>query len=306
MDIPLCYFLAKATGRPVKMVMSYTEELMAGNPRHPSIITLKTGVTTDGRIVARQARAIYNGGAYAAFKPTPHVNLHGAGQGGGVYRIPNLEIESLCVYTNNVPCGHARAPGEPQMIFAVESHTDMIARELGIDPVEFRKKNLLKDGDHVIGGPKLERVKAEETLDAALKAIQWNAPKPRPFIGRGIAMSHRAIGIGEANARLRLEEDGSVTLITALPDTGTGAYTMLQQVVAEVLRLPLDRIRIRVGDTDTFENESGVGGSRITHVAGQAALQAASLLRDRLLEEARALLNTKKEVLPKKKWRKSR
>lgn len=297
MDIPLCYFLARATGRPVKMVMSYTEELMAGNPRHPSVITLRTGVGRDGRIVARTARAIFNGGAYAAFKPVPTVNLHGADQAGGVYRIPNIAIESICVYTNSIPCGHARAPGEPQMIFAVESHTDMIAHDLGLDPVEFRRRNLLTDGDRLANGRPLSHVKAKESLDAALEAIEWSLPRPRPFVGRGVAMSHRAIGIGESNAKLRLEEDGSLTLLTAAPDTGTGAYTMLQQVVAETLRVPPDKITVKVGDTDSFENDSGAGGSRVTHVAGQAAFQAATELRKRITKVAARFLELPEEEL---------
>ena len=146
MDLPLAYHLARVTGRPVKMVMRYAEELMAGNPRHPSVITIRTGVSRDGRIVARSVRALFNSGAYAAFKPAPSVNLGGASMGAGVYRIPNLHIESFCVYTNNIPCGHARSPGEPQMVFAEESHMDMIAKELALDPADFRRRNLLRDG----------------------------------------------------------------------------------------------------------------------------------------------------------------
>src|SRR5262245_17781182 len=211
MDLPLAYHLARATGRPVKMVMRYTEELMAGNPRHPSVVTMRTGVTRDGRIVARSARALFNSGAYAAFKPAPSVNLGGTGMAAGVYRIPNLLIEGLCVYTNNIPCGHARSPGEPQTVFAGESHMDMIAREIGLDPAEFRRRNLLKDGDHLANGHHLEHVKAGETLEAALKAAEWSEPKA-PWIGRGVAMTHRHIGVGFTNARVRLEAKGHVVL----------------------------------------------------------------------------------------------
>ena len=178
MDLPLAYHLARVTGRPVKMVMRYAEELMAGNPRHPSVITLRTGVTNDGRIVARRVRALFNGGAYAAFKPAPSVNLGGAGMGAGVYRIPHLSIESLCVYTHSIPCGHARSPGEPQMVFAGESHMDMIAKELGLDPAEFRRRNLLADGDRLANGHHLEHVRAKETLEAALEASDWSRAKP--------------------------------------------------------------------------------------------------------------------------------
>src|SRR5262249_17987062 len=103
MDLPLAYHLARVTGRPVKVGMRYAEELMAANPRLPSVITLRTGVKNNGTIVARQVKALFNSGAYAAFKPAPSVNLGGAGMGAGVYRIPHLLIESFCVYSNNIP-----------------------------------------------------------------------------------------------------------------------------------------------------------------------------------------------------------
>jgi carbon-monoxide dehydrogenase large subunit len=286
MDLPLAYHLARVTGRPVKMVMRYTEELMAGNPRHPSVITLRTGVTRDGRIVARSVKALFNSGAYAAFKPAPSVNLGGASMGAGVYRIPHLLIESFCVYTNNIPCGHARSPGEPQMVFAEESHMDMIARELSLDPAEFRRRNLLQDGDVLPNGHHLEHVRAKETLEAALEASEWSKPKPGPWIGRGVAMCHRHIGVGFTNAHVRLETKGTVTLTIALPDTGTGAHLMLRQVVAEVLGLSIDEVQIELATTDTFETDSGVGGSRVTHTGGRAAYHAAEKLKEQILVEA--------------------
>jgi CO/xanthine dehydrogenase Mo-binding subunit len=289
MDLPLAYHLARATGRPVKMVMRYAEELMAGNPRHPSVITLRTGVRNDGRIVARRVTALYNSGAYAAFKPAPSVNLGGAGMGAGVYRIPHLLIESLCVYTHNIPCGHARSPGEPQMVFAEESHMDMIAGALGLDPAEFRRRNLLADGDVLPNGHHLEHVRAQETLAAALEAAEWSRPKPGPWIGRGVAMCHRHIGVGFTNARLRLEPKGTVTLVIGLPDTGTGAHLVLRQVVAEVLGLSVDEVTIELATTDTFETDSGVGGSRVTHTGGRAAYHAAEQLAAQIRAEAARL-----------------
>jgi carbon-monoxide dehydrogenase large subunit len=288
MDLPLAYHLARATRRPVKMVKRYTEELMAGNPRHPSRVTFRTGVTSDGRIVARRVKALFNSGAYAAFKPAPSVNLGGASMGAGVYRIPNLLIEGMCVYTNNIPCGHARSPGEPQVVFAGESHMDMIARELGLDPAEFRRRNLLKDGDHLANGHHLEHVKAAETLEAALKAARWHEPKD-PWVGRGVAMTHRHIGVGFTNARVRLTEKGQVILSTALPDTGTGAPLVLRQIVAEVLGLSLDDVAIELATTDDFETDSGVGGSRVTHTGGRAAYHAAEQLKAQIDAEARKL-----------------
>jgi carbon-monoxide dehydrogenase large subunit len=286
MDLPLAYHLARVTGRPVKMLMRYAEELMAGNPRHPSVITMRTGVTRDGRIIARRVEALFNSGAYAAFKPAPSVNLGGTGMGAGVYRIPNLLIEAFCVYSNNIPCGHARSPGEPQMVFAGESHMDMIARELGLDPADLRRKNLLRDGDHLANGHHLEHVRASDTLEAALKASHYAEPKPGPWIGRGMAMTHRHIGVGFTNARVRLETSGAVTLSIALPDTGTGAHLVLRQVVAEVLGVTLDEVEIEVANTDDFETDSGVGGSRVTHTGGRAAYHAAEKLKQQIESEA--------------------
>jgi carbon-monoxide dehydrogenase large subunit len=289
MDLPLAYHLARATGRPVKMVMRYTEELMAGNPRHPSVVTFRTGVKNDGRIVARQVKALFNSGAYAAFKPAPSVNLGGTSMGAGVYRIPNLLLEGFCVYTNSIPCGHARSPGEPQVVFAGESHMDMIAAELGLDPAELRRRNLLKDGDHLANGHHLEHVKAAETLEAAMKASGWSEPRPGPWIGRGVAMTHRHIGVGFTNARVRLDAKGRVTLSTALPDTGTGAPVVLRQIVAEVLDLPLDDVGIELATTDDFTTDSGVGGSRVTHTGGRAAFHAAEKLKEQIQAEAKKL-----------------
>jgi CO/xanthine dehydrogenase Mo-binding subunit len=285
MDLPLAYHLARVTGRPVKMVMRYAEELMAGNPRHPSLITIRTGVTSDGRIVARQVKSLFNSGAYAAFKPAPSVHLGGAGMGAGVYRMPNLLIESYCVYTHNIPCGHARSPGEPQMVFAGESHMDMIAKELGLDPIEFRRRNLLQDGDLLANGHHLEEVRAKETLEAALEASHWSAPKPGPWIGRGVAMTHRHIGVGFTNARVRLETTGAVTLLVGLPDTGTGAHLTLRQVVAEVLGLSIEEVRVELVNTDVFETDSGVGGSRVTHTGGRAAIHACEKLKEMIAAE---------------------
>ena len=136
MDAPLCYYLALHSGSPVKMVMDYLQELMAGNPRHPAVITVKTGVKNDGTLWAREAQVVFNSGAYGAFKP--RVYLGGADHLGGAYRVPHVSIDSYMVYTNNVPCGHMRAPAKPQVHFAVESHMDMIAEGLGLDPLEFR------------------------------------------------------------------------------------------------------------------------------------------------------------------------
>jgi CO/xanthine dehydrogenase Mo-binding subunit len=292
MDLPLCYFLAERTGRPVRMIMTYTEELMAGNPRHAAVIVVKTGVKKDGTIMARQVRAFWNGGAYGAMKPIPSVNLPGAVKAAGSYRIPNVKIDSYAVYTNSVPCGHFRSPGMVQLVFAGESQMDMIAKSLQIDPLEIRIRNALQDGDPTPGGNKhgLIDVKCREVLESAGAVSRWKTFRKAPHVGRGVALSYRNVGIGDANARLSLGPDGIVSLLITYADTGTGAHTILCQMIAEVLDIPLDRVRLEVGTTDSFRSESGTGASRVTFVLGQAVLKAVDQLKILLRDHAAKML----------------
>lgn len=291
MDVPLCYYLALKSGRPVKMAMDYIQELMAGNPRHPAVITLKTGVKSDGRLWARQATTVFNSGAYGAFKP--RVYLGGADRAGGPYVIPNINIDSYMVYTNNVPCGHMRAPAKPQVTFAVESHMDMIAREMGIDPYEFRLRNVLHDGDASPTGGKWEEIRAEETLREGAQAAGWTAPKAgsvNTSVGRGMAMADQPPGSGQSTAKVVLEENGKATLHMSLWDTGTGAHTVLRQIVGEDLTIPYEDVSIVVEGTDAVDFDSGSGGSRVTYTSGQAVLGASSGLKERILAAAAELL----------------
>ncbi|PKB64091.1 MAG: hypothetical protein BZY80_04145 [SAR202 cluster bacterium Io17-Chloro-G2] len=284
MDVPLCYYLALRSGRPVKMVMNYIEELMAGNPRHPAIITLKTGVNNDGKLWAHQARLVFNSGAYGAFKP--RVTLGGADRSGGPYVIPNVAIDSYMVYTNNVPCGHMRSPAKPQTIFAVESHMDMIAREMGIDPLEFRLRNVMHDGDLSPTGASWNEIRAEETLIEAAQAAGWGEPRANPdtnvHVGLGIAISDQPPGAGQSSAKVTMDESAKATLHMSLWDTGTGAHTILRQVVAEELTIPVEDVSIVAEDTNAVDFESGPGGSRVTYTAGQTVLGAVTDLKERL------------------------
>ncbi|HZS02515.1 MAG TPA: xanthine dehydrogenase family protein molybdopterin-binding subunit [Chloroflexota bacterium] len=290
MDLPLCYHLARLTGRPVKMVMTYVEELQAANPRHPSVINLRTGLTADHRICARQATLYFNSGAYGGFKPVPWANVSGASEAGGVYNIPHVRIDAYSMYTNQVPCGHMRSPGDPQVAFAVESDLDMIAHALGMDPYEFRMLNALEEGDLSPTGQHWEHIKLKELLAATAEAISWGTPKPAPNVGRGMACCQRHIGGGSSESVVRVESDGSVTLLTGVPDVGTGAHTVLRQIVAETLTLPVAQVRVDVGDTSQAPPDVGSGASRVTHVAGQATYQATQQVRDELqARAARAL-----------------
>ncbi len=290
MDAPVAYQLARRTGRPVRMVMTYTEELTAGNPRHASVIRLKTGVKRDGTIVARDSLAIWNSGAYGGHKPIPTVHILGGLEATGAYRVPNLRMDSRCVYTNQVPGGFMRSPGRPQMAFAVESQMDIIAEALGVDPVELRLRNALGEGDLSGRGHRYYQVKGAETLRAAVAASDWAAPKPGPYVGRGLAFGDRPIGAGQTGVLLRLHADGRCELHYGLPDQGVGMGTMLRQVIAEALVLPVERVSAASADTDRAPFDAGAGASRHTYIAGRAALQAAEELAARLRAVAADLL----------------
>ena len=288
MDVPLCYYLSKYSGRPVKMVMDYIQELMAGNPRHPAVMTIKTGVMKDGTIVARQARAIFDSGAYGAFKPRAY--LGGADHLCGVYRMPNARIDSYTVYTNNVPRGHMRSPAKPQVVFAVESHMDMIAAELHMDPYEFRLKNVMREGDASPIGRHWSQIKALDTLEAANKAA--NVSKTRPAnTGIGMAMTDLVQGTGQFAAKIGLSDEGKPELHMAFWDTGTGSHTVLRQMVAEELTLNTSDVQIILETTANMPFSAGSGGSRVTLSAGKAVVAAAVDLRQKLVEAASPLLD---------------
>ena len=280
MNVPVAHALAQRSGQPVQMVMSYIEELMAGNPRHPSVITIKTGIKNDGTFWARQVRVVYNGGAYGGFRGS--LNLNGGRQaGGGPYRVPNFQIDSHMVYTNNVPCGSYRAPGEPQAVWAVESHTDMIAAAMGIDPYELRLKNVVQEGDVSGTGQTFQHLHGEETLRRAAEAGGWNVPKGGPNVGRGLALGQRPQGQAVFNAKVRVDKDGRATVLSSVPDTGVGFYTVARQVVAEDLGIPVEHVSVSRLNTGQVEFDTGAGAG--TSVGGaNAALRAAQEVRQKL------------------------
>ena len=294
MDVPICYHLARVSGRPVKMIMSYYEELLASNPRHASVVTVRTGVKKDGRMWARRTEVVFNAGAYGAYTPT--LSLPGVRFAGGCYRIPHMHLVSHMVYTNGVPCGHMRSPGDASILFALESHLDMIAKEMGRDPYEFRAQNVIRsDEKYLYDGLKptgYKAVKGEETLRKAAAAAQWDQPLARggKAVGRGMSLSHRAPGVGVANAIITVDGQGHVALLTPILDTGTGSQVVLRQIVAEELTIPVEEVALKEGDTDAFEDDSGVGAGRVLHMAGRATLAAAQEMKAKLQGLASDLL----------------
>ena len=279
-DIAVCYALSKRTGRPVKYLMEYTEELIAGNPRHASVTTVRTGVRKNGLIVAQHMSLLFDSGAYGSFRPQGY--LVGAHTSGGPYKIAHFLLEERYVYTNKMPCGYMRAPGHPQGFFANESQLDLVARQLGMDPAELRRINFVHDGDLDPTGAPVGHIQPDETLDSAIQASGYDAPRERN-VGRGIGLGQWMSKGGESYIDLRVETDGTATLGASLVDVGPGAYTMMQQVAAQELDLPLDDVRMESVDTTRVAKDTGVRGSSSTRVHGNAAWDAADKARAALL-----------------------
>jgi CO/xanthine dehydrogenase Mo-binding subunit len=294
MDVPVAYVLSRASGRPVKMVMDYEDEFVAGNPRHAALIKVKSGVSKDGRILAHRMEFVFDSGAYGAFKPIGY--LFGAHEAAGPYRMENVLIEEHIVYTNKVPCGHMRAPGDPQGVFANESQMDLLAGKLGVDPAGFRKMNLMQDGDESPVGRPISHIKARETLDRLLKAAKFYGPK-KPNVGRGLAIIQWLALGGECSVFIRIDDQGAITVSTAMLDQGAGAGTVLRQIVADELEVPWQDITLETLDTAGAPVDTGVGASRSTRTYGNACYDAVVKLKQELLAAAADCLGGDQDAL---------
>src|SRR5207237_4925750 len=268
------------TGRPIKSVMSYADELQASNSRHSAIMTLRTAVSRDGMFLAHQSEAIVDGGAYAAGKVAPNlvVPVHNTLT---AYHIPVTRLEVKAVYTNSIPGGSMRAPGDPQSTIASECHVDMIAQELRLDPIERRRHNGIHDGQPSVTGERVRRARAIEVLDALEGESGWGTPLA-PGHGRGVSLGVRHIGAGATSVVIQLLPGGEVEVVTGVADQGGGAHTVLRRVAAAVLSVDPRRVVIRHVDTAGPAPDPGVGGQRITHVLGRAAQSGAVELKARL------------------------
>ena len=251
--------------------------------RHASQVELTTGVTKDGKLIARRARILYDTGAYSS--QGPYVTACGLISVFGPYHIPHREGEALCIYTNKASAGAYRAYGFPQAAFASEAQLDLIAKDLGIDPLDLRLKNVAKDGDTIITGQSLRSVSIQETLERAAKEICWTEKRitNEPYHGIGIAGFIKASGMGNSTAIVKINKDGSVTILSGTVDIGTGSSTVLAQVVAQELDIPLDNIEVITADTQSELYDVGSVASRV--VFGMNAIKnAAQQVRQKIFD----------------------
>ncbi len=282
--------LSIKTGRPVKLINTREEAFTLNGPRLETNIYLKTGVTKDGKILAREARSIFDVGAYLGAGPNA-----GVGHGLGAYSIPNFKLRSYGVYTNKIYVGSYRASGVADMTFATESHTDVIAHKLAMDPMEFRIKNALSEGDTAVNGSAIPKNGLMETM-LALKEKMGLPKKLEEGRGVGISVGEWRSGSGPSTAAISVNEDGTISLLTGSVDI-SGSDTSLAQIAAEALGLRLDQVVVAARNTDMAPFTGPSGGSRIVYSQGRAVQNAAEDAKAKLLELAADRLGVPADAL---------
>jgi CO/xanthine dehydrogenase Mo-binding subunit len=293
---PICGLLAIKAKRPVMIVLDKAEETISTTIRSGAKMYIKTGVKKDGTIVARTGKVIYDAGGYSGF------GVQAGGRCtnmlGGWYLMPNCHIDGYVVYTNKQVCGPVRGPGGPQAAFAVESHMDSIAAKLGMDPTEFRLKNIPKPGDKIVGVPKLRDVSLGETIRIAKEKIGWGKVKLEKNQGMGLATGSWIESAGPGGgAVVKVNEDGSVTVHIGKIDMGTIPGFGIPMIVAEELGIPVSDVTVVNVDTDASPWDAGTVGSRGILVSGTASRLATIDARNQLFKMAARQLEASPEDL---------
>jgi CO/xanthine dehydrogenase Mo-binding subunit len=294
---PITAALSIKTRRPVKIVFTREEELQYAPPRQPAIFYMRTAAGRDGRLIAREVRAVLDAGAYVSWGPFDGRVMMVTAT--GLYEVPEVAFKATVVYTNNPYTGTQRGAGNPQITFAIEQQMDALAEELGIDPVEFRILNANKPGTVTPQGLRITTCEMRECLRRAAQEIGWK--------GRGMAGPNRGIGFAAffhvgGGARvyrsdgcgtiLTVDDFGLVTVITGSTDLGTGSDTAIAQIVAEELGIPVQNVRVVNDDASIRPWDVGTHASRATFVAGNSALLAARKAKEIILNAAAEVLNT--------------
>jgi carbon-monoxide dehydrogenase large subunit len=286
---PACSLLARKTGRPVKIAIDREEEFIASTVRHPFILTYKTAVTPQGKILARQIDLIEDLGAYCDLGEG--VLRYAALMSSGPYRIDHVWVDAVGAYTNQQVGGVMRGVGVPQVCFAGESQLDMIAHEIGVDPYHIRMINGLQDGDTTSNGQAVESIGYQETLWEAKEASGYRWRSGRKNHGFGIASMMYTCGAAGrhdySSAVVKVNEDGTVVVLVGTPDVGQGARTTLAQVAAQELGVRYEDVWVDQPDTDLSPVDLyGANATRITYIAGNAVRAAAYEAKDQILKRA--------------------
>ena len=283
--------LALLANRPIKYAQTMEEQFYTIS-KHPSTFRIKSGIDGSGKILARECEVWWNGGAYADIGP--RVTQKSGFTAAGPYDIENVSIDSYALYTNRPPAGALRGFGIPQLVWAYESHTDLIARELGVDPMAFRRQNILKNGRPQAVGTTLVDTEIDGVLAELDRRMNWSGPfeKGEGTVkrGRGIAVGFKAsISPTTSMAIVNVNADGSVIVHCSTTDMGQGSDTVMAQIAAEVLGVGVDKVIVIHPDTDVTPYDMSTLGSRSTYHMGHAVRLAATEARDKLAEMAKEL-----------------
>ncbi|MHB8646291.1 MAG: xanthine dehydrogenase family protein molybdopterin-binding subunit [Thermomicrobiales bacterium] len=287
---PLTAILAMKVHRPVRFVLTRMEEFLAANPAPGCVIELTTGAKRDGTIHALKAKVVFDTGAFPG-APSGIASL----MLGGYYKIPHLEIETYDVHTNKINIGAYRAPGVPQATFAIESNISQMAKELGMDDITFRLKNIAEEGDLLPDNTPWAPVGLRQCLEALQQHPAWTEPKGENE-GIGIAVGAWFGGLEPASAACRLNADGSLALVLGSQDI-TGTNTSFALMAAEVFGIEVEKVQIISGNTDTAPYAGSAGGSKILYTVGPAVIQAVESAKKQLLQIAAEQLEASPEDL---------
>jgi carbon-monoxide dehydrogenase large subunit len=298
---PIAVALAFHTnGRPVRVKFTREETFISTLTRHEAVVYCKSGVKKDGTLMAREMTLYWGAGAYAEKSPT--VCIRGSLPAPGPYRIPHVKVDGYAVYTNKPIAGSYRGYGIPQGAWAVEQQMDEIAKRLDMDPLEIRVKNVFVEGDISYWGEQLHAVGLKETLARAAEAIEWG--KQSPPTGRGVKLGKGLACIAKptrtpttSSAGVLINSKGEVTVLAGTVEIGQGCNTILSQVAAEELKVPLEKVRMHPLDTDLIPFDASTTSSRSTYHMGNAVRRAAIHARDQIAEAASPMLEAKVEDL---------
>jgi CO/xanthine dehydrogenase Mo-binding subunit len=295
--------VALKTRRPTALSYTREESITGHTKRHPFIIKLRAGVQKNGKLTAWNAELVADTGAYASLGPlvVTRALLHATGP----YEIPNVKTDSFCVYTNNTMAGSLRGFGGPQSHFAAESHVEEIARKIGMDPLEFRRINMLRPGSLTATSQVVdESCGLEECVEKVLEASDWHN-KRREYAnqtgstrkGIGIAIMYHGNSLGPegsdyVSVHMKIDKDGTIRFRTALTEYGTGATSGLLQIAAETMHLPLRYFKLEPPDTYYCNDSGPTVASRTTAIGGRAAQMVAGKLHQRLKEIAAEMLSS--------------
>ncbi len=301
---PALVKLALKAGRSVKLILSREEDFETVRARHPFTIRMKTGARRDGTLIARETELLLDGGAYG--DDSPGVLGYALLMSNGPYNIAHAHAHGQVAYTNKLRFGAFRGFGVPQVTFASEQQLDEVARQLALDPIELRRRNMKRDGDVWFGGQAIHSNGLAECLDIVERESNWKSERaaasrsasatrqadqaPEFRRGRGIAASAHIGGLLASGAIVRLLEDGSVLLNTGAVDIGQGSNTVLTQICAQALQVPIERVAIASPDTDGSPYNWGTTASRVTYMAGRSVVAAAAEIEKKLKAHAGEML----------------